>query len=96
MANKQQPNVVYVKQSNGCLINAIAFLLFGWIGVAALALWKLTQWVWRWCVVFPAVWTWRLGLAYPVLWMWRGGVALWQVSMRAIQQRRGAGGGSAR
>lgn len=71
MANQRngqgyQPQVVYVQQapqkpqSHGCLVTAIAFLLFGWIGVAAVALWKLTKLAWRasWaCVVYPVRWT---------------------------------------
>ena len=80
---KDTGNVVYVKQSNGCLINAIVFLLFGWIGLAAVALWAATKWVWRWCVVFPSVWLWRIGLQYPLVWTWKGSIA----GVKAIQSR---------
>lgn len=83
MPKVNQPNVVYVKERNGCLVNALVFLLFGWIGLAAVALWAATKWVWRWGVVFPAVWTWRIGLQYPLVWTWKGCAA----GVSALQKR---------
>jgi len=84
MPKGNQPNVVYVeRKNNGCLINALIFVLFGWIGLAFVALWAATKWLWRWCVVFPSVWLWRIGLQYPLVWTWKGSAA----GVRAIRER---------
>lgn len=56
-----KPNVVYVQkqQNHGCLMGAVVFLLFGWIGLAAMAAWKMTKLAWSWTVAVG----WKLPVA---------------------------------
>jgi len=57
--NRNQPQVVYVqqKQSHGCFMMALVFVLFGWIGLAAMAVWKLTKLAWALLVTYPLKWS---------------------------------------
>ena len=61
--NQQLPQgaqVVYVqqqKQSHGCLVTALVFVLFGWIGLAVIAAWKLTKVAWALLVTYPLRWS---------------------------------------
>lgn len=61
MATNDKPQVVYVQQqkaqSHGCLVTALVFVLFGWIGLAAMAVWKLAQLSWRLLVTYPLRWS---------------------------------------
>ena len=52
-----QPQIVIVRHEHGCLVTALVFVLFGWIGLAAMAVWKLAGLAWRWLVVYPAQWS---------------------------------------
>lgn len=81
MDQQPQPQVIIVKQQqkhNGCLVTALVFLLFGWLGLAAMALWKLAQIGWKMTMVTLRA-GWALFVAYPV----RGAIALWPHVMRA-------------
>lgn len=87
--NTQQngPQVVYVKEKHGCLMTVVTYLLFGWIGLAVVALWKVTKWLWHIGVAVPARWTWVATVAL-CKWSWLGCVALVQMSVRAVQGLR--------
>lgn len=71
MANSNQPQqtIIVKQQSSGCLVTALVFVLFGWIGVAVMALWALTKWTLRASVA-------------PLRWGWQACVALWRWSVR--------------
>lgn len=81
---QQPPQVVIVQQQakshNGCLVTALMFVLFGWIGLAAMGVWKLTKL------------TWNLFIGWPVKWAWQATSALWRWSLqgsRALTARYG-------
>jgi hypothetical protein len=100
MSNKPQRVVVVVKQrggGGGCLLSTLIVLLFGWLGllaVAAVAVWKVTwaltqvaaRWTWAACVTL-ARWTWA-----GMVWSWRltvqGIDAAYTFVQARIQQRR--------
>lgn len=78
--NEQRPQVIIVKQqSNGCLVTTLVYLLFGWIGLAVMAAWKLTKLGWNLFVAYPVKWT----VALTKL-TWRGSIALTRWSIPYI------------
>lgn len=80
----QQPQVVYVKQNNGCLVTAIVFVLFGWIGLIAMGMWKLAKLAWSLTVTYPLRWTMalsKLAITYSIRWT----VALGSASARGAK-----------
>lgn len=74
MSRNQPPVVVIEKRNNGCLITAITFLLFGWLGLAAMAAWKLLVWTWNASVALMR-WTWQATVA-SVKWTGKASAAL--------------------
>lgn len=69
---QQQPQQVIIvkQQSNGCLITALVFVFFGWIGLAVMAVWKVLGWAWQASVALMR-WTWQASVA-SVQWTARG------------------------
>lgn len=91
MREKQQ-TVVYIerKQSHGCLYTVLAFLLFGWLGAAAMAVFKMLQVAWRWTLAVG----WKLPVAL-VRATWQASVACVRWSVRGgkmLTARYGAKG----
>ncbi|HKV83406.1 MAG TPA: hypothetical protein VJN88_02545 [Ktedonobacterales bacterium] len=83
MAKKFKPEpgqtIVYVQQkNNGCLVTALVFLLFGWLGLAVMACWKLTKLAWNWTITVGIKWPARLikvswvALIAMCVWSWKG------------------------
>lgn len=97
MSNVDKAQVVYVQQpqkSHGCLMTAVVFLLFGWIGLAVMAAWKLTKVAWTWTITVG--WRWPVALCRAA---WRGSVAatraVWPHALtagKAFHARYGAKG----
>jgi len=66
--NSQQPVIIVKQQPGGCLVTALVFVLFGWLGIAAMALWKLAQWTWQ---------------ASAALWRWTWQASMWSAKATA-------------
>ncbi len=74
MQQQQRTSPQQQQSSHGCLITALIFVLFGWIGLLVAGVWRLTRWLLH-AAVAPLRWTWQATRALTV-WSWRGSQAL--------------------
>lgn len=82
--------IVYVERahSHGCLITTLAFLLFGWLGVLAVAVGKMLQLAWGFTVLCARA-GWALFVRYPVKATWALTMLAYHALLLAIARVRG-------
>ena len=86
MQRQQQPQkiVVIVKQrgGHGCLLSTLIVLLFGWLGLLAVATVAAAKVSWALTKV-AARWTWAATVAVS-RWTWEGMVWSWRLTVRGV------------